>query len=240
MDTDRFTPLMPHGAITEPFPGVHFVTGTSRPLFEGMRWQFSRNMTIVRDGEALTLVNTVRLDEAGLAALERLGEVRNVVKLGAFHGIDDAFYVDRYRARLWALPGMQHESGLPTDAVLVPGGEMPFAGASLFVFATAKAPEGLLLVARAGGIAIACDSLQNWAETDAYFSPESAAMMRQIGFIKPANVGPGWMRFCEPRAEDFARVLELPFRHLLPAHGTPVVGDAKERYAATFKAMFGV
>src|SRR5207302_1662692 len=127
------------------FPGVHFVTGTSRPNFQGRQWQFSRNMTILREGDALTLVNTVRLDEAGLAALDALGRVANVVRIGAFHGIDDAFYIDRYRARLWALPGMQHESGLPTDALLQPGGPMPVSGCSLFVYETGKAPEGVLL-----------------------------------------------------------------------------------------------
>lgn len=237
---DTFTPVMPHGPLTEVLPGIFFVTGTSRPIFEGTQWQFSRNMTVVRDGDALTLVNTVRLDDAGLAALDRLGKVRHVVKLGAFHGIDDAFYVRRYQARLWALPGMVHESGLPTDEELRPGGPTPFAGASIFIFPTSKRPEGLLLVDREGGAAIACDSLQNWADTDPYFSPESAALMRQIGFIQPANVGPGWLRFAEPQPTDFTRVLELPFRHLLPAHGTPLLGDAKERYAATFRRMFGI
>jgi hypothetical protein len=235
-----FTPVMPHGDLDEIFPGVLFVTGTSRPNFEGRQWQFSRNMTVVRDGDELTLVNTVRLDDHGLAALDRLGTVRHVVKIGAFHGIDDAFYVDRYKAKLWALPGAQHESGLTTDALLEPGGPLPFAGASLFRFDTAKAPEALLLVDREGGIAIACDSLQNWAEVDRFFDDESAAMMRQYGFIQPTNVGPGWARFCEPQASDFVRLLQLPFDHLLSAHGTPVIGGARERYAPTFKRLYGI
>jgi hypothetical protein len=44
-----FPPVMPHGSITEVFPDVFFVTGTTRPNFQGMQWQFSRNMTIVRE-----------------------------------------------------------------------------------------------------------------------------------------------------------------------------------------------
>ncbi len=92
-----FTPVQPHGDIETAFPNVYFVMGTSRPNFEGMTWQFSRNMTIVRDGDVLTLINAVRLNEDGLRALDQLGQVKNVVKLGSFHGIDDAFYVDRYR-----------------------------------------------------------------------------------------------------------------------------------------------
>ncbi len=233
-----FTPRMPHGDLQEVFSGVYFVTGTSRPNFEGEQWQYSRNMTVIREGDALTLVNTVRLDEAGLAALDRLGEVKNVVKIGAFHGIDDAFYVDRYGAELWALPGMRHESGLPTTRELGPG-SLPVGDASLFVFETSKMPEGLLLLDREGGILIACDSLQNWAEVDRFFSEESGAKMAAIGFIKAANIGPGWRRYAEPEARDFHRLLELPFRHFLGAHGAPLRGDAKERFAATIREAFG-
>ena len=68
-----FTALMPHGAIEEVFDDVFFVTGTSKPTWEGQQWQFSRNMTIVRDGSSLTLVNTVRLDDAGLKHSTRSG-----------------------------------------------------------------------------------------------------------------------------------------------------------------------
>src|SRR4051812_14909963 len=101
---DRFPAAMPHGPIEEVFPNVFFVTGTMRgPFFESV-WQFSRNMVVVREGDRLTLVNAVRLGEEGLAALDALGKVVNVVKIGSMHGVDDAFYVDRYRATYWALP----------------------------------------------------------------------------------------------------------------------------------------
>lgn len=235
-----FPPALPHGEIEAIFPNVYFVTGTSRPIFQGMVWQFSRNMTIVKDGDDLTLINTVRLDDDGLRALDKLGRVRNVVKLGSFHGIDDAFYVDRYRARLWALPGMKHESGLPTDVELRPGGSMPFPAVSLFVFETAKQPEGILLIEREGGILVACDSLQNWADTDRFFSAESAEQMRNIGFIKPANIGLGWRQAAEPKSSDFVRLSALPFRHLLSAHGTPLRDTAHAQLTQTFREQLGI
>ena len=75
------TPLMPHGEIEEVFPDVFFVTGTTRPDFGGGPMQFSRNMTIVRDNGDLSLVNTVRLNEAGLARLDSLGRVANVIRI---------------------------------------------------------------------------------------------------------------------------------------------------------------
>lgn len=236
----EFTPLMPHGAIEEVFADVFFVTGTSRPHYQGIQWQFSRNMTIVREGSSLTLINTVRLDDAGLARLDALGKVENVVKIGAFHGIDDPFYVDRYGAALWALPGMTHEGGLTTDRELAVGGDMPLSGCSLFVFETSKNPEAALLIDREGGILVTCDSLQNWCEPDQYFSADSAAKMRDFGFIKPANVGPGWMQSSSPEAADFVRIKALSFRHLLSAHGTPLEGSAHGDLSATFKEMLGV
>ena len=236
----RFTPLMPHGTLEEIFPDVFFVTGTSRPFFEGEAWQYSRNMTVVRDEQALTLINSVRLDEAGLQALEKLGKVRNIVKLGAMHGIDDAFYVDRYGAKLWALAGMEHEAGIKTDVELLAGGPMPIAQCSLFVFETSAMPEGVLLIEREGGMLVACDSLQNWEQPDRFFDEKSMAKMREFGFFKQANVGPGWRRYCNPQKEDFVRLKSLSFRHLLSAHGKPLKDQAYEKLAETLKQQFAV
>jgi hypothetical protein len=197
-------------------------------------------MVVLRQGTTLTLVNTVRLGDAGLAALDALGTVTNVVRIGAFHGLDDAFYVDRYNAKLWALRGMTHESGKVTDVELVVGGTMPVPGCALFVYETAAQPEGVLVLERDGGILVSCDSLQNWAQADAYFSADSAAKMAAIGFIREANVGPGWRQGSNVQAADFARLKQVAFRHLLPAHGTPLLGDAHDKLSATFKEQFGV
>ena len=235
-----YAPAMPHGQLDELFPGVHFVTGTMRMEAQGQTWQFSRNMTVLEHDGVLTLINAVRLDDAGLAALDDLGRVEHVIQLGSLHGLDDAFYVDRYSATLWAHPGVTHQSGKDTDRVLTPGGDFPVPGCALFAFETSSKPEGLVLVGRAGGILIACDSLQNWVEPDEYFSPESAAMMKQIGFFAPANVGPGWIAQCSPEASDFARIKELEFQHLLSAHGTPLANTAHQDLATTFQRMFGV
>lgn len=236
VETDAYRPALPHGELTEVFPDIFFVTGTSTPNFEGVSWQYSRNMTVVRHDGALTLINTVRLDDAGLAALDALGKVEHVVKLGAFHGIDDAFYVDRYDATLWALPKATHESGKPTDRFL--GEDTPFPGCLVFEFETSDHPEALLILDRAGGVVIACDSLQNWTEADAFFSAESAAKMKQFGFFQKANVGPGFMRSCNPNASDFRRIERIGFRHLLSAHGVPLRDTAHVDLSATFARVF--
>lgn len=237
---DAFPEALPHGPLEEVFPGVFFVTGTMKTVLMGAHWHFSRNMTVVRDGGTLTLINTVRLDDAGLAALEALGRVAHVVRIGSLHGRDDAFYKARYGATCWALPGMPQEAGLVPDKLLVPGGEMPFSDCSVFVFEQIKLPECVLRIDRAGGILVACDALQNWLAPDAFFSDESRKMMTEMGFFQRANIGPVWMQVNEPKAGDFARLRELPFRHLLPGHGSPLRDHAHEAFSERFKQVFAL
>jgi len=67
-------------------------------------------MTIVRqqssDGSyELTLINTIRLDDKTLAQLSMLGEIKHVVRLGAFHRVDDAFYLQRNPTKCWIIEG---------------------------------------------------------------------------------------------------------------------------------------
>ncbi len=235
-----FAPALPHGDIQEVFPDVFFVTGTMKTVLMGAHWHFSRNMTIVRDGTELTLINTVRLDDAGLAKLDALGTVKHVVKIGALHGLDDAFYRQRYGATLWSLPGMPHEHGLQADKLLLPGGEMPFKGASVFVFESTKLPECIVRIDREGGILVACDALQNWVGPDAFFSDESRKMMADMGFFQSANLGPVWMQVNEPKVQDFTRLRAMPFRHALCGHGVPLRDVAQEAFLARFDKVFGV
>lgn len=236
---DHFPAAQPAGEIKEIFPDVFFVTGTMKTELMGAHWHFSRNMTIVRHGDELTLINSVRLDEAGLAKLEALGKVKNLVKIGSLHGEDDPFYKARYNPVFWAMPGMQHKLGLVADKALCAGGEMPFPGCSIFEFQTTKLPECILRIDREGGILVACDSLQNWVSDDEFFSDESRAMMKQMGFFQPANFGPVWMQVCEPKADDFVRLFEIPFRHTLCGHGLPLLNTAYEDYRQRAQSVFG-
>jgi len=237
---DQFESALPHGAIKEVFPGVFFVSGAMEAVIQGQDWQFSRNMTLVRDGERLVIVNSVRLDEAGLAELDKLGKVTDVVRLGALHGRDDPFYVDRYGADYWAMPGMEHETGLQATRTLSPDAALPIADASVFEFYTTQIPEGILRIDRAGGILIACDALQNWLVPDEYFSESSRDLMQDMGFFTPANLGPIWVQAAAPAGDDFARLKGLQFKHALCGHGEPLRDTAYEDYSATFNRMFGV
>ncbi len=237
-----FPPASPHGEITEPFPDVFFVTGGVRmaPLMS-----FSRNMTIVREGERVVLINSMRLSEEGLTALEALGTVTDVIRLAGFHGMDDPFYKDRYGAKIWALEGTSYRRGFAVDGS-EPGyfeadvqmnarTALPLEGASLHTFST-PSPEGMLRLSREGGILVTGDSLQNWATTNRYFSLPGKLMMKMMGFIKAHNLGPGWIKAARPKTEEVRGIAELDFEHVLPAHGDAVIGGARGKYRAVLEA----
>ena len=177
---DQLPPALPHGKLEEIFPNIFVVTGTMKTELMGAQWHFSRNMTVVRDGKSLTLINVV--NHVGLAQLETLGQVTNLCKIGSLHGLDDAFYKLRYGATLWALPGMKHEHNLVTDKELT-GSQVPFSGCTVFEFRTTKSPEGILHLDREGGILIACDALQNWLAPDEFFGPVTEGMFIHFSLL---------------------------------------------------------
>jgi hypothetical protein len=237
---DQFPPALSHGSLKQVFPDVFFVSGAMETVLQDIDWRFSRNMTVVRDAERLIIVNSVRLDESGLAELEQLGRVTDVVRLGSLHGRDDPFYVERYGAEYWAMPSMVHETGLKSTRTLTTDGPLPISDASLFDFRTTQIPEGILRLDRDGGILIACDALQNWLAPDEYFSDSSRELMQQMGFFTSANLGPVWVQRASPEAEDFSRLKRLTFKHALCGHGDPLHDTAYEDYSATFNRLFGV
>lgn len=241
-----FPPAMPHDALQEVLPGIHLVRGTVA-MPGPLPVRFSRNMTVIQEGPRLVLVNTVRLDEAGLESLDALGRVTDVIRIGANHGMDDPFYGARYGAKVWALRGQRYTAGFDTraaDVYFEPDVEvdeataLPLEGARIHRIAS-RPPEGLLLLERHGGVCVAGDCLQHWHEADDRFNWVASLMMRVMGFIKPHNVGPGWLAQGKPPKEDLRSVLSLPFANVLPAHGAPVLGDAVAKYTPAIERVAG-
>lgn len=232
-------PAQPHGTLDEVFPDTFFVTGTLR-MGGPVPVTFSRNMTVFREGERLVVVNSVRLTDAGLAELEKLGRVTDVIRIAAFHGSDDAFYKERFGAKVWSVKGQRYVTGFDygasqyfTPDVEIDGStELPIAGARLHVL-PASPPEGLLLVERNGGLLVSGDALQNWAAPDAFFNLPGRLTMRAFGFLRPHNVGPAWLRRTKPEPAPLRALLDTSFEHVLPAHGAPVIGDARQKYRAS-------
>lgn len=247
MSSRPFPPASPHGELQEVFPDVFFVTGSVNLAMKPLSMRFSRNMTVLRHDGALTLINTVRLNEQGLAALDALGKVEHIVRVAGFHGMDDPFYKDRYGARVWCVQGQVYAQGFDNlksepqtyfaaDESMDAQTELPCPGAKL-VLLPGKVPEAVLLLERDGGILVTGDSLQNWATADRFFSLPAKLMMRMMGFIKPHNLGPGWLKQAQPDLNAVRGLLDLPFDHVLPAHGQAVVGGARQAYEPVIRAL---
>jgi len=227
------------------FDGIWFVQGgVKMPMRMPMR--IGRSMTVVRGDDGLTLFNSMRLSDEGLKKLDSLGGVKQVVRLAGFHGRDDGFYRERYGAKVYAVQGQRYvrgldpkkpnqESYMEPDQWLNEGSALPIADAKLKIFSTSKPPEAVCLLERQGGILIAGDSLQHTPAPDEYYSFLAKIMMKKMGFMKPYNVGPGWLQFAGPTAADVRSILDLDFEHVLPGHGDAVIGGAKEKYRPTIE-----
>ena len=176
--------------------------------------------------------------------LERLGKVRHLVKLGHFHGMDDPYYVKKFGPVVWAAKDAMHKPGVITDELLGGGAALPIPRCDLFAFERANKPEACLLLRRDDGILVTCDSIQNWGDFGGC-SFAGKLLMRMMGFGGAARIGPGWRRACEPKdadgfRPDFTRLLALPWKHVLPAHGYPLRDSAKEALAERVREAYGV
>ena len=237
-------PAMAHGELSQVLENIWFVQGSVKlPMF--MPVKTSRSMTVIKNASSdeLTLVNSMRLSEEGLKKLEQLGRITNVIRLAGFHGRDDAFYQEKYHAKVYAIKGQYYSRKFektplkPEDGFFQPDewlteySLLPIDGASLKIIHSSRPSEALLLLERDGGILIAGDVLQNTAVADEYMNWMARFMMKRMGFFKPYNVGPAWLEHAKPNPEEVRSILDLQFEHVLPAHGVAVIGNAREKYS---------
>ena len=110
-----------------------------------------------------------------------------------------------------------------------PTTELPLAGAKLYVI-DARPPEGILILDRHDGVAIAGDCLQNWHAVDPYCNWIGKLALPLMGFIKPYNIGPAWLKHTSRRASQLRGILNLRFANVLPSHGAPALGNARSHY----------
>ncbi|MDH3716302.1 MAG: hypothetical protein OET44_20940 [Gammaproteobacteria bacterium] len=233
-----YAQAQPHDPIAEIFPDVFLLRGSMR-VGRGMR--ISRNMTLLRHDGKLAAINAVRLSPAGEKQLESLGKVTHVIRLGNFHGLDDRYYVDRFGAKFWCQAESRHYSDPPPDQLLEDGVSLPVPDTDLFVFEYTRRPECALLVRRHEGILITCDSLQHWGDRR-YCSILVRAMLPFIGFRRRTLIGPLWLKYMTPRdaslRADFERLLQLPFSHLVNAHGSLLRDNAHAAASAAVRRAF--
>ena len=90
-------PPSKHGSIDQIFENIWFVKGQLKMAMR-LPVYISRSMTIIRENDELTLINPIQLSESGMQILESLGKISSVIRIGGFHGRDDAFFKARYHA----------------------------------------------------------------------------------------------------------------------------------------------
>ncbi len=229
-----------HSDPVEVFPDVWVIRGS----LVGEHQSITRNMVVIRDGGELTLVNSVRLTGAGEARLADLGKVTHLVKLGAFHGLDDPYYRSRYPVRFWAPPGSTHKGGITHDRELTEDSMPPLPGLSVFRFRNTRLPEAVLRLPAGGGTLITCDAVTNVIDLEGTRGMERI-YSRENGFLRPASIGLFWRNGMAREDgsslfQDFQRLLDLEFRNLISGHGPPLVDTAREDLRESVRVAFGV
>jgi hypothetical protein len=232
------SPVSPHGPLEEIAADVFMVRGSTRMKPLG---QISRNMAVIRHEGELTLIDPIRLNDAAEAELKKLGNVRRILRLGTFHGVDDRYYKDVFDAELWSQKGDGPYADIPIDQELTQTTALPFPNATLFLFRETTQPETALLIEQGPGLLLTCDAIQNYGDYSMN-SRFARLVMPLIGFPKKTLIGPFWLRAMTAEGgstrPDFERLLALDFDRLLSAHGTLLDSGAKAAVKQAFEHTF--
>lgn len=236
--SDSYALPYPHDPIEQIADDLFMVRGSIKmnPLM-----RITRNMAIVRYGDSLTLVNPMRLNAAGEAALKALGSVDRILRLGPFHGIDDPYYVEQLNAEFWCRSGGKTYTRPKIDTEISGNCELPFPDAELIHFEKTKQPESMLLLKRGRGMLLTCDAIQHYGDYR-HNTLLARIMMPLIGFPKTTIIGPLWLKYMadEPdtlRAE-FEQLLGYEFDGLLSAHGSFLETGAKAAVKRAIEKTF--
>lgn len=233
-----YAPPYPHDPIESIADDLFMVRGSVRV---NALMRITRNMAIIRNDGELTLVDPLRLDEAGEAQLRGLGTVKRILRLGCYHGLDDPYYVDTFKAELWSQKGGTTYTQPPIDHELTESTPLPFPGAELFCFAGTTQPEAALLLKKGSGILLVCDAIQNYGDYRFNNLP-ARLVMPWIGFPKTTIIGPIWLKMMTPKGgslkSEFERLLHWKFDSLLSAHGSYLRTGAHAAVEAALKRSF--
>lgn len=234
----KYAPIYPHDPAEAIGQDVFMVRGSIRmnPLI-----RITRNMAIIRHQNELTLVNPIRLNAQGEEQLRSLGEVRRIMRLGPFHGIDDPYYMDTFETEFWCQSGGTTYPEPAIDRELNADCELPFPDAELFCFEGTAQPEAALLLRRGDGLLLTCDAIQHYGDYR-HNNLFARLVMPFVGFPKTTLVGPIWLRGMTPPGRslkgEFERLLGLQFEALLSAHGSFLRAGAHRAVEAAVKKAF--
>ena len=227
-------PASYHLPVRECFPGVWLASSAiSMAIPLKLKITFSRNMVAVLGSEGWVLLNPVRLSESAEAELLAKAPFKHAVRLGALHGRDDRYYVDKFGVEFWGAAGKQAYPEPKFSREITEEGSFPIPGARVVIYKAAKMAECVVCLPQ-HRLLVSCDSVQHY-EHDSLLSALGKLVMRPMGFFKPCVIGPIWLKNATPQGgsmrPDFERVLALDFDNLISGHGTPKIGGAKEALA---------
>ena len=233
-------PALKHLPLKECFPGVWLAAGTiTMGIPFKQRITFSRNMVAVLGTDGWVLINPVRLSESAETELLAKAPIKHAVRIGSFHGQDDAYYVDKFGAQFWAVAGKHSYAEPKINHAITEDGSFPLPGAKVVVFKSGTLAECVVCLPQ-HRLLITCDSVQHY-ENDRQLSLLARLVMRPLGFFKPCVIGPFWLKATTPPGgslrADFERVLALDFDNLIAGHGTLKLGGAKQALAKNVAAL---
>jgi hypothetical protein len=220
-------PAYPHGEFIKLYDSVYLLRGSIK-MGPGMR--MNRNMVVLKENDVLTLINPVRMNEQGLVSLDALGLVKRIVRLGDFHGLDDAFYLARYECEFWAQEGQGTYHSPTPSTIITPSTLSPVNDSEFFIFNSAKYPEAALLMHK-HKLLITTDSIQYHSDW-LYFTWFTKQVFKLLGFKVGINIGGPWLKRVTPKGatleNDFRQLLALKFDAVVAAHGSHMPSGAKE------------
>lgn len=236
-DRPLLAPAYPHDAVQAIGDEVFAVRGS---LLMGPLLRISRNMAVVRHAGELSLINPIRLNDAGIAALQQLGRIKRIVTLGALHGIDDAWYRLQFGVECWSRPGSRRYPPPEGYHPLDEGAPLPFPDAQLFCF-NGTQPESAILLTRGPGLLLTCDAIQHYGDYR-HASPAARLLLPLLGFPKTTLIGPIWLKAVTPPGGsmrgDFERLLRWRFDRLFAAHGSLLPEGAHAAVQAAVRKAF--
>lgn len=230
--------VYPHGKVEQISENLFMVRGSIKmnPVV-----RITRNMAIIRQGDELSLVNPIRVNAKVEAEIEALGKITHLLRLGAFHGVDDEYYANKYSVSMWAQKGGTTYTKPTIDNEISAGCQLPFTNAEVVEFDGSVQPECALLIKTGKGILLTCDAIQNYGDYS-YNNFLTKLMMPFIGFPRTTIVGPIWLKFMTPKNQSleaqFRKLLDLEFDSLLAAHGTLLKSGAHAAVARAIDKAF--
>ncbi len=224
--------LFPHGPLQQVLPNIFTVTGTIR-LF-GL-FQYSRVMTILNDNGTLAIINPVRVEDDLLNEIHKLGQIKYLLKIGQLHCVDVPFYMDNFSPELWINrddPSID-ESHSPHyfDDV----DEIPILGCKVKTVEGSKIKESILVTPGDGGCLHSCDAYVNMG-SDPNHNWLTANLSKFLP--NPTYIGPNWIKLAKPPEDSMKSVLDFDFENFIPAHGKPLIGNAKKEIGNYLESFY--